>query len=272
MSRTSGFIGVLRSRSTLRRVARSCREIAIPILPFVLLGGLWWLVSLSNIPAYILPSPMSVLREAINPRWRWSMHVLRTVQEFLGGFGIAAIVGILLGIIVSWNNNIRKALMPLIVFFNSLPKVAAAPLVLVWFGYGLIPTTLMAFIISFFPILLNTAYGIGAVPTEMIELALSFRTPKWKRYLKIHIPYALPYIMAGLKLASLMAVTGAIVGEFIAAERGLAALIMQAQAYVQTAAMVAALVYISVLAMGFYSVINIVEWLLFPWARKPESK
>ncbi len=244
----------------------------IPMLPFALFVGLWWVVSLSDIPAYILPSPMSVIRELVSSRWGWGPHILRTAQEVLGGFGAAAIFGILLGIIVSWNGTIRRALMPSIVFFNSVPKVAAAPLVLVWFGYGLFPTIVMSFVISFFPVLLNTARGIGEVPSDMIELALTFKTPKWKRYLKINIPHALPYIMTGLKLSSIMAVTGAIVGEFVAADRGLAALIMQAQAYVQTGAMVAALVYISALSMGFYGIVNLVERLLIPWARKPDSK
>ena len=184
---------------------------------------------------------------------------------------MAVIVGIVLGLIVSWNNSFRQMLMPFLVFFNSIPKVAAAPLVLVWFGFGILPNIIMSFLISFFPILLNTARGVSEVPYEMEELALSFNTPKWKQFLKIRVPYALPFIMTGVKLASIMAVTGAIVGEFIASEKGLAAVILQAQSYIQTGAMVGALFWTSAMAMVLFGFINLIERLLMPWARIKKS-
>jgi len=180
---------------------------------------------------------------------------------------IAVIVGVFLGLVVSWNDTLRRTLMPILIFFNSMPKVAAAPLVLVWFGFGVLPNIVMSFLISFFPILLNTARGVSEVPYEMIELALTFNTPKWKRFALIHVPYALPYIMTGVKLASIMAVTGAIVGEFIASEKGLAALILQAQSYLETGAMVGALFWISIMAMVLFGLINLIEQLIMPWAK-----
>lgn len=239
----------------------------LPVVPFFLFLIIWWGLSLINIPEYILPSPGSVLNELLDPKWKWFSQIMATFYEVIGGFFVAVVVGIVLGLIVSWNDSLYRMLMPFLVFFNSIPKVAAAPLVLVWFGFGVLPNIIMSFLISFFPVLLNTARGVSEVPYEMIELALSFNTPKWKRFLKIRVPYALPFIMTGIKLASIMAVTGAIIGEFIASEKGLAALILQAQSYIQTGAMVGALFWISIMAMVLFGFINLIERLLMPWAR-----
>jgi NitT/TauT family transport system permease protein len=239
----------------------------LPVLPFMLFLGMWWVLSLFDIPEYILPSPAGVFHELVDLRWQWFSQILTTFEEVVGGFLIAIVVGILMGLVVAWNDSLRRTLMPFLVFFNSMPKVAAAPLVLVWFGFGVIPNIVMSFLISFFPILLNTARGVSEVPYEMIELALTFNTPKWKRFVKIRVPYALPYIMTGIKLSSILAVTGAIVGEFIASEKGLAALILQAQSYIQTGAMVGALFWISIMAMVLFGLVNVIEQLLMPWAR-----
>lgn len=239
----------------------------LPIIPFLIFIGIWWGLSLLDIPKYILPSPGDVIHQLTESRWQWYSQIWTTFEEVLGGFFLAVVVGIFLGLLVSWNDTLRRTLMPFLVFFNSMPKVAAAPLVLVWFGFGVVPNIAMSFLISFFPILLNTARGVSEVPYEMIELALTFNTPKWKRFLMIRVPYALPFIMTGVKLAGILAVTGAIVGEFIASEKGLAALILQAQSYLETGAMVGALFWISIMAMVLFGAINLVEYLIMPWAK-----
>jgi NitT/TauT family transport system permease protein len=238
----------------------------LPILPFIICLILWWGLSLFNIPEFIMPSPGKVLEELLNPKWRWYSQAWATFQEVMGGFASAVVIGTFLGLLVTWNETLRRMLMPILVFLNSIPKVAAAPLVLVWFGFGVLPNIIMSFLISFFPVLLNTARGVSEVPFEMIELAHSFNTPKWKRFIMIHVPFALPYIMTGIKLASIMAVTGAIVGEFIASEKGLAALILQAQSYLETGAMIGAMFWISIMALGLFGLVNLIERILMPWA------
>jgi len=242
-----------------------------PVLPFVICLVAWWGISLFDIPKYIFPTPGQVLEELTNSKWRWFPQIWTTTQEVMGGFVLAVIVGVLLGLVVSWNETLSRTLMPILLFFNGMPKVAAAPLILVWFGFGVLPNIVMSFVISFFPVLLNTARGVSEVPYEMTELALTFNTPKWKRFAMIRVPYALPYIMTGVKLASIMAVTGAIVGEFIASEKGLAALILQAQSYLEMGAMVGALLWISVMAMILFGLINLAERLLMPWAKIRET-
>jgi NitT/TauT family transport system permease protein len=257
-----------RRKSTLRSLIG---HYALPIVPFVVFLGIWWSLSLLKIPEYILPSPSGVVNELTDLKWEWFSQILATFEEVLGGFFLAVVVGVVLGLVVAWNDSLRRILMPILIFFNSMPKVAAAPLILVWFGFGVLPNIIMSFLISFFPILLNTARGVSEVPYEMIELALTFNTPKWKRFVMIHVPYALPFIMTGIKLASILAVTGAIVGEFIASEKGLAALILQAQSYLETGAMVGALFWISIMAMVLYGLVNLIEHLLMPWAKIRKS-
>jgi NitT/TauT family transport system permease protein len=264
-------VGQGSAKSRKKKLRASVGIYFLPVVPFLFFLAVWWGLSLLDIPKYILPSPGQVVHELADGRWRWVPQILTTSQEVLGGFAIAVVVGILLGLAVSWNGTLHRTLMPILLFFNSMPKVAAAPLVLVWFGFGVLPNIVMSFVISFFPVLLNTARGVSEVPYEMIELALTFNTPKWKRFAMIHVPYALPYIMTGVKLASIMAVTGAIVGEFIASEKGLAALILQAQSYLETGAMVGALFWISVMAMVLFGLINLFEKLLMPWAKTKES-
>ncbi len=248
-------------------IPRRVMHYLLPVLPFFFFILVWWALSLFNIPKYILPSPGDVLFDLLDPRWKWFSQTVATTEEIIGGFILAVFVGIFLGLLVSWNDTLQRMLMPFLVFFNAMPKVAAAPIVLVWFGFGVLPNIVMSFLISFFPVLLNTARGVSDVPHEMIELALSFNTPKWKQFLKIRVPYALPFIMTGIKLASIMAVTGAIVGEFIASEKGLAALILQAQSYLQTSAMIGALLWISAMAMVLFGFINLIERWMMPWAR-----
>jgi NitT/TauT family transport system permease protein len=240
---------------------------AMPVLPFIICLLLWWGLSLFNIPEFILPPPSKVWADLMDPKWRWFSQSWATFQEVMGGFASAVVVGVFLGLLVTWNDAMRRTLMPILVFLNSIPKVAAAPLVLVWFGFGVLPNIIMSFLISFFPVLLNTARGVSEVPYEMVELAHSFNTPKWKRFVMIHVPFALPYIMTGIKLASIMAVTGAIVGEFIASEKGLAALILQAQSYLETGAMIGAMFWISIMALALFGLVNLIERMLMPWAR-----
>ena len=134
----------------LRKLKAQISNYLLPVVPFLLFLIIWWLLSLINIPEYILPSPGSVLNDLLDPKWKWFSQIMATFYEVIGGFFIAVVVGIVLGLIVSWNDSLRRMLMPFLVFFNSIPKVAAAPLVLVWFGFGVLPNIIMSFLISFF--------------------------------------------------------------------------------------------------------------------------
>ena len=254
-------------------IGQQIRKVLPPILFSAALLGIWQLIiSVTDIKSFLLPSPISVLQTLIEPRWQWGRQLLTTSMEISGGFALAVFVGISLGVAITWSSWTRRSILPFLVFLNSLPKIALAPLFIVWLGYGVLPNIFIAFISAFFPIAINTATGITEIEPDMVDLARVWQAPQWKVFVKVKIPYAQPYIFTGLKIATTMAVIGAIVGEFIASSRGLASVIMNAQATLATEAILAALVWIAVLGLALYGLVVLIQWLLMPWLHKKRNK
>lgn len=254
-------------RSLEDKTRRWICKVLPSFLLLVLLVGIWQLVvTVTNIKSFLLPSPILVAATLVNMELQWGSQILTTLIEVLGGFLCAAFVGILVGVLIMWSRLIRRSVLPFLVFLNSLPKIALAPLFIIWLGYGVLPNIFIAFVSAFFPVAINTATGIGEIEPDMINLAKVWQIPRWKIFLKIRIPNASPYIFSGLKIATTMAVIGAIVGEFIASTRGLASIIMNAQAVLFTEAILASLVWISALGLGLFGLVELVQRLLMPWA------
>lgn len=229
--------------------------------------GIWWLlVSLFPIPEYILPTPGAVVAASFGSEIPWVSHALVTSMEIIGGFLIAAIVGVLLGTAVAWSSLLERALVPFLVFVNTLPKVAVAPLFLLWFGYGIFPNTMIAALIGFFPVVINTAVGLSQTSQEMLDLGQIFGASKWRVFRKIRIPGALPYILSALKVSASTCVIGAIVAEFIASQRGLGYVIINAQTTLNTPTAFAALLWISVIGLLAYGSVSLLGRWLAPWA------
>ena len=239
---------------------------------FALLVVAWQLlVSIRDIKEYLLPSPVSVAQAAFDPSLQWLQHLRVTAGEVLGGFALAAGGGVLLGLLIAWSPWLERALVPFLVFINSLPKVAVAPLFVIWVGYGLMPNMLMAALIAFFPVVINTAVGLSQVEEDLLDLGRSFGAPRWRVFVKIRLPNAVPYIFSSLKVASTMAVVGAIVGEFIAAQAGLGYIITSVQMSLNTKVAFAAVVWISVLGLALYGAIELLSRKLAPWAQGSHS-
>ncbi len=156
--------------------------------------------------------------------------------------------------------------MPFLVFVNTLPKVAVAPLFLLWLGYGIFPNMLIGALIGFFPVVINTAVGLTQVDPEMLDLGRVFNAPKWKVFAKIRIPNAYPYILSALKVTATAAVVGAIVGEFVASQRGLGYVIITTQGSMNTPVAFAALVWISVVGLAVYGAVVLAARWIAPWA------
>ena len=155
-----------------------------------------------------------------------------------------------LGVAIAWSPLMANALVPFLVFVNTLPKVAIAPLFLIWMGYGIFPNMLMGALIGFFPVVINTAVGLSQVEDDMLDLGRVFNAPKWKIFAKIRIPNALPYILSALKITATAAVVGAIVGEFVASQKGLGYVIVTTQSSMNTPVAFAALIWISVVGLA----------------------
>jgi NitT/TauT family transport system permease protein len=234
---------------------------------FVLLIAIWQLaVSLGGIREYLLPAPLSVWHSLWYGDVGWGPHLWTTTVEIIGAFLLAAVVGVALGVAIAWSPLLANALVPFLVFVNTLPKVAIAPLFLIWMGYGIFPNMLMGALIGFFPVVINTAVGLSQVEPDMLDLGRVFAAPKWKIFVKIRIPNALPYILSALKITATAAVVGAIVGEFVASQKGLGYVIVTTQSSMNTPVAFAALIWISAVGLALYGAVVLLAHLWAPWA------
>jgi NitT/TauT family transport system permease protein len=238
-----------------------------PTLLFCSLIALWFIAaSAFSIPAYILPSPRMVADAAFNSEIAWSIHIWTTTMEIIGGFLLSAVGGVLLGVVIAWSVTAERTLIPFLVFVNTLPKVAIAPLFLLWLGYGVFPNIVIAALIGFFPVVINTAVGLSQSPEEMLDLGRIFGASKARIFRKIRVPGALPFILSALKVSATTAVIGAIVGEFVASQRGLGYVIINAQMTLNTPVAFVALIWISIIGLAAYGSVSIAGRWLAPWA------
>ena len=221
---------------------------------------------LLRIREYLLPGPVSVVRAALNFSIPWHTHLAVTTLEILGGFALAGAAGVALGVAIAWSPTIARALVPFLVFVNTLPKVAVAPLFLLWLGYGIVPNVLIAALIGFFPVVINTAVGLTQVDDELLDLGRVFGAPAWKVFVKIRLPNALPYVLSALKITATAAVVGAIVGEFVASQAGLGTVIVNAQTNLNTPVAFAALLWISIIGLALYGAVDLAARRWAPWA------
>lgn len=234
---------------------------------FAVLVVAWQLAGpVFGVREYLLPGPLAVLKAAVGFSVPWHTHLWVTTLEILGGFALAGAAGMALGIAVAWSPLAARALLPFLVFVNTLPKVAVAPLFLLWLGYGIIPNVLIAALIGFFPVVINTAVGLTQIDEELLDLGRVFGAPKWKVFLTIRLPNALPYVLSALKVTATAAVVGAIVGEFVASQAGLGMVIVNAQTNLNTPVAFAALLWISVIGLLLYGAVGLAARWWAPWA------
>lgn len=249
--------------SIRRGLARYAPAVAI-FAAFILL---WQLaVSFLGLREYLLPSPMAVVRAMFGDEIPWARHLWVTALEIVGAFVVAGLAGVVLGLAIAWSETLSRALTPFLVFVNTLPKVAVAPLFLMWMGYGIVPNVLIGALIGFFPVVINTAVGLTQIEQDLVDLGRVFDAPKWKVFLKIRIPNAWPYILSALKVTATAAVVGAIVGEFVASQRGLGYVIITTQSSMNTPVAFAALVWISILGLALFGFVAALSRWLVPWA------
>jgi len=236
------------------------------ILMFVVVLLVWHFgVVLFGVKEFILPTPLAAIKTLFQTKFRWPFNFLATFYEVMGGFLLSALVGVILGIAVVWSDWLKRTILPFLVFLNSLPKIAVAPLFMIWFGYGILPNMLIVFLISFFPVVINTATGLVAVEEDLLDLVRYLHATKWQKLVKIQLPNSLPYIFSGLKIAATTAVTGAIVGEFIASDKGLGSLIIASQTTLATPVIFGSLILITIIGVGLFGLVGIVEKIMMPW-------
>ncbi len=240
-------------------------RIALAVLAHLALFAAWYLfVKLGNVPRFVMPSPADTAAALLQPNYDWWRNTGVTATEIFAGYFLALGAGVALALIFTWSKSLEAFFMPLLVSLNMIPKVALGPLIIVWFKYGIFPNTIMAFSICVFPILLTTARGLREIEPELLDLVRSLKGSRWQLFTKIQLPGALPYIFSGMKVAAILAVAGAVVGEFLGSDKGLGYLMLQVQGTLDTPAMFMAVLLITLLGMLLYGFVLLLERALVP--------
>ena len=233
-----------------------------------LVVGWYLLVKWGDIPKFVMPSPGDTVATLGRSNYNWGANTLVTATEIYGGYALALVAGVLLALGFTWSKTLEAAAMPVLVSLNMIPKVALGPLIIVWFKIGTVPNMLIAFSICVFPILLTTVRGLREVEPDLLDLVKSLRGSRWQTFTKIQLPGALPYIFSGMKVAAILAVAGAIVGEFLGSAAGLGYLMLQVQVMLDTAAMFMAVLLITLVGLVLYGAVLLLErWMVVPDAR-----
>lgn len=255
-----------------RTVAAVGSMVLLPLLGLAAGIGLWWgAKEVFEIQRISLPYPLEVLTELLDrPEALWD-HGRVTLWESVAGFVLGSATGLVLGTMIAHSRILSQMTYPWLVAFNAIPKIALAPLLVIWMGFGTEPKIAMAVLLCFFPVVLATTSGLTSTPTELVELARSLDASRWQIFTKVRFPYALPQVFVGFKLAMPLAVIGAVIGEFSAGQEGLGIIIKQAGGLGNTPLAFAALTVLSVMGIGLYYAVVGVERLLLPWVRATTS-
>lgn len=244
---------------------RALRWVQTP-LAFVL-GLIAWqiVVTQARVPKYVLPPPTDVLDALFRYRERLIRDASFTTQEILLGYAVAVLVSVPIALAIVYSPLFNRTVWPMMIFSQIMPKIALAPLFIVWFGFGFIPKILITFLLSFFPIVIDTVAGFRSLDPEVMYLARSGGASGWDVFWRVRLPAALPHIFSGLKVAAALATTGAIIGEFVGSDRGLGYLLLQANGDLNTALLFADLLVLSTIGLLLYGLVALIEKLAIPW-------
>ncbi len=242
------------------------KRIVYPPLGVILVIALWhWYCVQFKVPIAVMPTPMQVLGAFAG---KWELLLAEgwvTLKETLYGFLLALGLGVPIAVAVATSKTLNLMFTPLLIALQSVPKVALAPIVLVWLGTGIESKLAIAWLVAFFPIVVDTAAGLQSTPPDLLELARSLRASRWQIFSKVQFPAALPFVITGSKVAITLAVIGAVIGEFVGSSEGLGNLLLTAMSQINTPLAFAALFALAALGIIAYMAVVAVEWMLAPW-------
>jgi NitT/TauT family transport system permease protein len=248
-------------------------QVLFPLAGTAIILLVWhYYVVLFQVSVVVLPTPLQVLQETIQ-EWRiLASEAWITALECIYGFALAMGIGIPIAVIMTYSRITNQMFYPLLVASQSIPKIAVAPILLIWFGTGINSKLAMAFVIAFFPVVVDTATGLRSTSPELIELARSLQCTRLQTFFKIQLPSALPSIFSGAKIAVTLAVIGAVIGEFIGSNEGLGNLLLTANSQLNSPLVWASLTILSMLGVVLYSLVVLAEKLLMPWGIDTDLK
>src|SRR6202790_1021220 len=247
-----------------RRVLES--QLARPLILIVAIFVLWDLViRIFKIPPYLIPAPWDVAKMLVAewPRlWRESLF---TGYATLGGFGLSILFGIPIAMLIAYSRLVESYVYPLLVFSQSVPKIAIAPLFVVWFGFGIFPKVISAFLLGFFPVVVSAVQGFKSVDPDMVDLARAMQGSRFHVFCAVNLPHAMPAIFSGLKVSVTLAVVGAVVGEFVGSNSGIGYVLQRSIGTFDLPTMFAALVILALLGVVLFWIVDRIERLVIPW-------
>jgi NitT/TauT family transport system permease protein len=248
-------------------MSRDLRTAFYPLAGVAVILIVWQVyVHVFHVSRIVLPGPLDILWASVD-NWKILLReTWPTMLESVLGFGLAVAIGIPVAVCVATSRILNLTLYPILIATQSVPKVAIAPIILVWFGLGLQSKLVIAFLVAFFPIVVDTAAGMRATPAGLLELARSLRASRFQIFTKVQFPAALPFIFAGAKVAVTLAVIGAVIGEFVGSMNGLGNLLLTANSQLDSPLAWAALVWLSVLGIVLFVAVVVAERIVMPWA------
>ena len=242
-----------------RRAQALAEALASPALALIVLVAWQVAVPALGLSEFVLPTPLQIARRIAKDWPLLLMHAQVTLFEVLGGFACAVLAGIPTALLIFYSRIFERAVYPLLIAEQAIPKVALAPLVVLYLGYGWAPKIFLAFLIGYFPIVVATVVGLQSLDPAMVNLVRAMGANPWQTFVKIRLPAALPSLFGGLKLAIGLAVIGAVIGEYVAAERGLGYLQLQANSQFDTTLNFASVITISALGVALFFVLRVIE-------------
>lgn len=238
-----------------------------PIAGLAFILAIWQgYAELLHISTIVLPTPAEIAEATWQQYDLLLAETWPTFLESVGGFALAIVLGIPLAVCVANSRTLNLSLYPILIATQSIPKVAIAPIILVWFGLGMQSKLAIAFLVAFFPIIVDTATGLRETPPGLVELGRTLRASRWQMFWSIQFPAALPFIFSGAKVAVTLAVIGAVIGEFVGSINGLGNLLLSANSQLNGPLAWAALVWLSVLGILLFMLVAWAQKLLMPWA------
>lgn len=246
---------------------RLSQEVWLPVATIIALLLIWEICCrVFAVPAYLLPSPSAIWLETTAMGGKVAEHAWATLTTVFLGFLVSVLVSLPLAVALTASRAIANAIYPLLVLTQSIPKVALAPILVVILGSNELPRVVITFLVAFFPLVLSMAAGLLAVPPELIELGRACKASRWQELTRIRLPFAVPFVFSGLKAAIALAVVGAVVAEFVNADRGLGYLIVTSTAFFKVPTAFGALILLSLMGIVLFQVIVILERVFFPWS------
>lgn len=244
-------------------------KIVLPTVTIIGLFGLWWLaVIVFDWPSYLVPTPREVAGQIWDQRSLLLDNFGTTLYEAVLGFAIAIGIAVPSAVAIAYSRILEFTIYPALVALNAIPKIAIAPLLVIWMGFGTGPKLVMVVLICFFPIVISTAAGLKSTPSEIAELSRSLSASALQDFTRFRFPFALPYVFVGLKVAIALAVIGAVVGEFVGATKGLGYVIVASGQNADTTLAFAAIVLLSVMSIVLFYVVALVQRIFVPWSEE----